>query len=224
MNGDGDDARRLSIVQPRCRNNSNNSGHEPGKVVANDTTTTTEDDCRPAAPRWMAGVPTGHLAPTQAREECADSDLGVSTRHPGGGRRRGNGHAGARTLRRWRTALDYCGPSMEGQRTRVLTRSPATTQAHEECADSDAPTSRARRRLEEVHQLGHPSPDRKDPRLAQANSTNPSRPLDDAALAPQWMETTNTKAAPTTASLPVRLVSHARDVVRSSLPGRLYAA
>ena len=130
----------------------------------------------------------------------------------------------AQSLRRWRTALDYCGPSMEGQRTRVLTRSPATTQAHEECADSDAPTSRARRRLEEVHQLGHPSPDRKDPRLAQANSTNPSRPLDDAALAPQWMETTNTKAAPTTASLPVRLVSHARDVVRSSLPGGLYAA
>ena len=71
VNGDGDDACWLSVVQPRCSNNSNNSnnsGHEPGKVVANDTTTTTKDDCRPAAPRWTAGVPTGHPVPTQARE------------------------------------------------------------------------------------------------------------------------------------------------------------
>ena len=70
VNGDGDDARRLSVVQPRCCNNSNNSGHEPGKVVANDTTTTTEDDCRPAAPRWTAGVPTGHPALTHMRRMC----------------------------------------------------------------------------------------------------------------------------------------------------------
>ena len=74
---------RLSVVQPRCRNNSNNSGHEPGKMVASDTTTTTEDDDRPAAPHWIARAPlpsTGHRAHTQAHEECADSDIGESTR------------------------------------------------------------------------------------------------------------------------------------------------
>ena len=126
----------VSVVQPRCSNNSNNSGHEPGKVVANDTTTTTEDDCRPAAPRWTAGVPTGHPVPTQAREECADSDNEELARE-GRSAHQDEAAPEAQSLRRWRTALDYCGPTMEGQRTRVLTRSPATTQAHEECADSD---------------------------------------------------------------------------------------
>ena len=144
-----------------------------------------------------SGGPQGHPTTSQTHTECADSDIGASAsatlRIPSAPGRNGPRSTIAQTM------VD------RGRLLRAAYHRPhwVTLQRLRRTTNVLTRTSRRsvrRRRLEEAHQLGHRSPDRKDPRLAQANSTNPSRPLDDAASAPHWMGTTNTRTPSTSSS------------------------